>query len=303
MAGVKNELLANVAASMRDSVPVHGEPPGSTGSALARQHEGRRRLDSACVIKLDRIVADPAQPRTEFDHEALGRLAESLRTRGQLQPIRVRWDEVASRYVVVVGERRWRAARIAGLESLACVVVTGNPSPEELLEDQLIENCLREDLKPIEQARAYRALLDGQGVSIRVLADRLNVGHASIVRALALLDLPVEIQADVEAGRIAPATGYQIAKVADPGEQAELAREAARGRLTRDVAEVRASKPKGRGASKTRKVTSRVFRKLAGYTLTVENGRGVEPGGLAEALELALAAVRAEMTETDQDAA
>jgi ParB family chromosome partitioning protein len=239
MAGVKNDLLANVAASMRDSAPVPGETPPGQAPSLVRQHEGRKRLESACVIKLDRIVADPNQPRTEFDPEALGRLAESLRTRGQLQPIRVRWDDAASRYVVVVGERRWRAARMAGLESLACVVIAGNPTPEELLEDQLIENCLREDLQPIEQARAYKALLERQGVSLRVLAERLNVGHASISRALALLDLPPAIQAEVEAGRIPPATGYQISKVADPEAQAEMAREAVRGRLTRDSAQER----------------------------------------------------------------
>jgi ParB family transcriptional regulator, chromosome partitioning protein len=302
MAGVKNDLLANVAASMRDSVPVHGETPLGQPPSLVRQHEGRKRLESACVIKLDRIAADANQPRTEFDPEALGRLAESLKARGQLQPIRVRWDDDASRYVVVVGERRWRAAKLAGLESLACVVVTGNPTPEELLEDQLIENCLREDLKPIEQARAYRALLDGQGVSLRVLAERLNVGHASIARALALLDLPAEIQAEVEAGRIAPATGYQLVKVADPVEQAELAREAARGRLTRDVAE-RAGKPrKGRGPAKGRKATSRVFRGTTGK-VTVELRKGAGDYAIVALLSEALDLARARSGGADQVAA
>ena len=143
------------------------------------------------MIRLDRIVTDPNQPRTEFDPESLARLATSLRERGQLQPIRVRWDDTASCYVVVVGERRLRAAQLAGLESLACVVVAGEPTAEDLLEDQLVENCLREDLKPIEQAKAYKSLMASRGLSTRQLAERLQIGAASVAKALALLDTPL----------------------------------------------------------------------------------------------------------------
>ena len=223
MAGIKADMLAHVDSSMRDRTnpAVHGETV-AVRSALERQSEGRRRLDSAAVIRVDRIVADPDQPRSEFDPDSLARLAESLKTRGQLQTIRVRWDDDLSRYVVVVGERRWRAAQIAGLETLACVVVTGSPARDELLEDQLIENCLREDLKPIEQARAFKALLTNRGLSLRSLAERLQIGHASISRALALLDLPGDIRDSVDRGEIAPNTAYELSKVADPAEQAVL---------------------------------------------------------------------------------
>ena len=108
MAGIKADMLAHVDSSMRDRTnpAVHGETV-PVRSALERQSEGRRRLDSAAVIRVDRIVADPDQPRSEFDTDSLVRLAESLKTRGQLQTIRVRWDDDLSRYVVVVGERRW----------------------------------------------------------------------------------------------------------------------------------------------------------------------------------------------------
>ena len=91
-----------------------GRRPRPAPDPEARSFEGRSRLKTACEIRLDRIVADPNQPRVEFDPESLERLAASLRQRGQLQPIRVRWDEALDRYVVVVGERRWRAARLAG---------------------------------------------------------------------------------------------------------------------------------------------------------------------------------------------
>lgn len=299
MAGIKSELLAGVAASMRDRENIRGESPAARPS-LDRQAEGRRRLDAACVIRVDRIAADPNQPRTEFDPDALARLAESLRTRGQLQPIRVRWDVATDRYIVVVGERRWRAAQLAGLETLACVVVTGGASAEDLLEDQLIENCLREDLRPIEQAKAFKALLAGRGLTQRQLADRLQVGQGTISRALALLGLPAEVQSAVDAGELGPDTAYQLTKLEDPGQQAGLAREAARGSLKRDEVKARAAKP--RKGKATPRVTSRVFR-LPSARVTVELKKGEGAAAIRAALSEALAALDVELTPHNQDAA
>src|SRR3954454_11749304 len=170
MASFKEQMRSQVADSMRDRV-LPDQPSGGAGgkSVLERQGEGRRRLEAGSMIRLDRIVPDPAQPRKEFDAESLTRLADSMKTRGQLQPIRVRWDDAADRYIVVVGERRMRGATLAGMEAIACVVVAGTPSPEELLEDQLVENALREDLRPIEQALAYQSLMSAKGLTQRQL--------------------------------------------------------------------------------------------------------------------------------------
>jgi ParB family transcriptional regulator, chromosome partitioning protein len=258
----------------------------------ARSFEGRSRLKAACEIRLDRIVADPNQPRVEFDPEALERLAASLRQRGQLQPIRVRWDEAMDRYVVVVGERRWRAARIAGMEAIACVVAPGTPSAEEVLEDQLIENCVREDLRPVEQARAFRALLDRLGISQRELADRLQVSPPTITRALALLDLPDSIRASVDAGAIAPQTAYEISKVADRDAQVELAAKAERGQLRRDDLRERVTRaPRaGRGRGGARPWTH-VAADRVKVTLT-PLADDVGPDDLIEALRSALASLR-----------
>ena len=210
--------------------------------------QGLKRVNNAADIDLDRIVADPDQPRTQFDEDALRELAESIKTRGQLQPIRVRWSEGQGAYIVVVGERRWRAARMAGLATLSCMIIEGQPSPEELLEDQLIENCIRVDLKPIEQARAFDRLMKARGLSQRDLAERLNVSPASVARAVRLLDLPEEIQESVDEGRLPAASGYQIAQVEDAQAQRELAQlAAAEGLTTSEVAEavkaVRARRP------------------------------------------------------------
>jgi ParB family transcriptional regulator, chromosome partitioning protein len=298
MASFKEQMRAQVADSIRDRVAARPQSAGAgERSALERQGEGRRRLDAACMIRLERIAPDPGQPRKEFDEEALDRLAESLRTRGQLQPIRVRWDDASDRYVVVVGERRFRAAQRAGMESIACVVMTGNLTAEDLLEDQLVENALREDLKPIEQARAYQALLTARGLSQRQLAERLQVGHASIARALALLDLPASLQEAVDDGKIAPNTAYELTKVEDSEEQAQLAREAAEGRLKRDEIKARTQKPRRPAPSsnaRPRKPTSRVLRtSTARVTVELKKGQGTE--AILAAAEEAVELLRAEL--------
>ena len=168
-----------------------GAPPGPS------RYRGVTRPRDALTIGVDRIMPDPDQPRKEFDEGPLADLAGSLRARGQLQPIRVRWSPEADRWVIIAGERRYRAALRAGLGSLICVEVPGSPTPEEVLEEQLVENALREDLRPIEQARAYKALVDRRGCSIRQLAESLHVSHTAVSRALALLGLPEDLQGRV----------------------------------------------------------------------------------------------------------
>jgi ParB family chromosome partitioning protein len=215
--------------------------------------QGCTRVKAALLIEIGRLVPDPNQPRKEFEPDALDRLAESLKERGQLQPIRVRWDAAMERWVIIAGERRWRAAVQAGLATVMAVEATSPLTEDEILEEQLIENCLREDLKPIEQARAYKALLANRGLSQRQLASRLHVGQATIARALALLHLPEPIQASVDAGEIGPSEAYQLTRVDDPAEQAELADQARAGRLKRDEIQERTRTPRpARGTARAK---------------------------------------------------
>jgi ParB family chromosome partitioning protein len=243
-----SEGLANVRESMGDFGGTVHRAPSAGPRAVPAHLVGVARSRDVSLIEVDRIVRDPAQPREEFDQEALERLARSLRDRGQLQPIRVRWDEGQGAYVVLVGERRWRAARMAGLATLSCVIVDAPIGADEILAIQMVENALREDLKPIEQANAYRRLLDANGWSARQLAAELSIHHAQVVRAMALLDLPAEVQDRVEQGGLSPATAYEVSKLEDPAAQAELAQAAVAEKLTRsEVAEavkaVRARRP------------------------------------------------------------
>jgi ParB family chromosome partitioning protein len=197
----------------------------------------------------------------------------------------------------VVGERRWRAARLAGLESIACVVVLGNPTAEDLLEDQLVENALREDLKPIEQAKAYQSLMKSRGLSTRQLAERLQIGAATVAKALALLTLPGDMQAAVEAGQIVPGTAYELSKIDDPREQAALAKEAAAGRLRRDEIQKRTrSSQKGRGSKPKKVAKDRVFRSPMGR-VTVELKKAAGAEAMLALLQETVRTIEAELAQ------
>jgi ParB family chromosome partitioning protein len=254
--------------------------------------QGIARSKNAAEIPIDKIDRDPDQPREEFEPGALARLAESIRERGQLQPIRVRWNAERSLYIIVCGERRWRAARMAGSTTLSCVIMEGPTTPAELLSLQLVENLVREDLKPIEQAKAFRAIMDLNGWSTHDVARELAVDQSSVVRALKLLDLPVVVQEQVEQGTLSPATAYEVSKLDNPEEQVALAdRVVAEGLSRAEAVEAvrRASGRSAKGKGRARKPTTRVFRRVAGCTVTVENGRGLEPEMVRSALAEAMA--------------
>jgi ParB family chromosome partitioning protein len=209
------------------------------------------RIKDALTIELSRIVPDPDQPRKEFDPETIDRLAKSLSTRGQLMPIRVRWDEQAENYRIVAGERRYRAATRAGLSSLQCIVATGPLSAVEVLQDQLVENCLRDDLKPVEQANALRSLMDANGWSAQQVAEELQLSKPSVVKALALLKLPEAVRDQVDAGAIAPSVAYEISQLPRAEDQSALAEQTTTQGLTRSevVAAVKA-KAAGKGMAR-----------------------------------------------------
>jgi ParB family chromosome partitioning protein len=201
-----------------------------------------RAIEKVVEISIDRIGRDPNQPREEFDEAGLTRLAESLKSKGQLQPIRVRWDDKRELYVLLCGERRWRAARMAGKSTMTAVIHEEPLEPGEMLALQLIENCIREDLRPVEQARAFKSLMERNGWSASELGRQLNLLPSVITRALALLDMPADIQNQVEQGLLAPRTVYEISKLEDPTQKRELAERAVAEKLTRDevIEEVRA---------------------------------------------------------------
>src|SRR5690606_6557730 len=142
----------------------------------------------------EQIIPNPVQPRTRFADEALDELAQSIKTNGIVQPIVVR--PVGDKYQIVAGERRWRAAQRAGL--LRLPVVIKEVSDDKLLELALVENIQREELNPVEEARAYRKLIDTIGLTQEEVAERVGKERTLITTSLRLLKLPDDILTLIE---------------------------------------------------------------------------------------------------------
>ena len=175
-------------------------------------------------LDVTQIEPNPDQPRAQFDAAALDALAGSIGSVGLLQPLIVRpLDD--GRFELVAGERRWRAAQKAGIDRVPAVVRT---SPEdERLQAALIENMVREDLNPVEEARACAALVDDLGISKEELARRVGRSRAAISNLIRLLDLPDPALALLERGEISEGHGRAILQVSDQDRRARLAKEAA----------------------------------------------------------------------------
>lgn len=168
------------------------------------------------TLPLDRLAPSPRQPRATFDDAALEELAASIREKGLLQPLLVR--PAGEGYEVVAGERRWRAARLAGLASVP--VVVREIDERETLELGLVENLQREDLSPLEEARAYARLIE-MGRTQEEAAKVVGKGRSTVANALRLLALPARALEALEAGRITP--GHARAILALPGERRDAA--------------------------------------------------------------------------------
>jgi ParB family chromosome partitioning protein len=172
-------------------------------------------------ISVSDIAPNPKQPRKDFDINALNDLASSLRKSGVIQPIVVR--KLGSGYQLIVGERRWRAAKLAGLERIPAVV--RDASDVESLELALVENLLREDLNPIEEAEAYQRLLAEFGWTQEDLAERVSKDRSTISNCLRLLKLPDPIRADLRAGRLTMGHARALLSLTSETEQLRLREE------------------------------------------------------------------------------
>lgn len=170
-------------------------------------------------IPLTDIDTNIAQPRQDFDEAALKELADSIREVGVLQPVLV--VENKGRYRIVAGERRFRAARIAGLTAVPCIVRSF--SADEQLEAALIENLQREDLNPMEEAQAIRALMDAAGYTQEQVASRLGKSRPAVANVLRLLTLPDEVQDMVRQGLLSAGHARVLAGMNNPAAQKALA--------------------------------------------------------------------------------
>jgi ParB family transcriptional regulator, chromosome partitioning protein len=186
-------------------------------------------------VGIDQLMPDPTQPRKTFEADALQRLAASLAARGVLQPLRVLWDAEREAWLIVTGESRWRAAKLAGIQELPCIPMDGQPEEADLLADRIVENSLRNDLRPLEFARALAKLKALRGLNSQALARELGISGAAITRAESLLTLPDDVQTLVDSGSVAESTAYEISRLPDEVAMRELAGSVAAGRMNRQA--------------------------------------------------------------------
>jgi ParB family chromosome partitioning protein len=185
-------------------------------------------------VPLDELMPDPNQPRRVWVQAELDRLASSIVARGLLQPLRVIRDAERKCWRIVTGESRWRAAKLAGLETVPCLPVEGVLSETDLLADQIVENHCRHDLRPLDLARAMAKLKALKQCNSQDLAAELGISGSTVTRAEALLTLPVEAQAMVDDGRLAESAAYEISRLKDADAMREMASMVVAGRLNRD---------------------------------------------------------------------
>lgn len=195
--------------------------------------------NTVSMISVTELDRNPDQPRREFDPETLQTLADSIREAGVLQPLLV--VEKNGRYRIVAGERRFRAARMAGLDSVPCIV--RDFTPEEQMEAALIENIQREDLNAIEEAAAVRQLMDACGYTQEKAAKRLGKSRPAVANLLRLLSLPEAVQAYVTAGKLSAGHARVLAGLEDAAMQASLAELTVREGLSVRALEKLAARP------------------------------------------------------------
>lgn len=179
-------------------------------------------------LKITQLEPNRDQPRKTFDEEALKELAESIKSHGVIQPVVVRKKD--DYYEIIAGERRWRAARMAGLKEIP--VVIGQYSDSEISEIALIENIQREDLTPIEEAKAYKALIDEYGITQEELSSRLSKSRPKIANTIRLLKLEQEVQDMVETGALSAGHARALLSLEDAKKQTAAANEIVKNSLS-----------------------------------------------------------------------
>jgi ParB family transcriptional regulator, chromosome partitioning protein len=223
-------------------------------------------------IPVEELIPCVVQSRERFDEAELLALSEDIKAKGLLQAGVAWFDPGRGKHVLVCGERRWRAIKMAGLPTMAVRVVQGNLTLGDMLALNLSENLQRASLNPIERARAFRRLAQLEGINGRQVAERMHVSSATVSRDLALLDLPEDLQSRIASGGISASIGYELSRLAEhPQAQQELAAAIAAGQVGRDaVAEAVRRRIRPRTATPR---PSRLAFKLGGLSVSITAGQ------------------------------
>jgi len=204
----------------------NGADPDSGGQArggkAAEKRAGLESQGSVVQIAIDKLVANPGQPRKNFDETDLRELADSIAEHGIIQPV-IAADSGDGSYIIIAGERRTRAARLAGLTTIPAII--RKYTDQKRLEVSLIENIQRTDLNPIEEAAAYKNLMDFSHLSQEELSVRVGKNRSTIANALRLLKLPADVQKSLETGGITSGHARALLAVNDKNAREKLFKE------------------------------------------------------------------------------
>jgi ParB family chromosome partitioning protein len=198
----------------------------------------KNKTQDVVQLPVEKLVANPGQPRKNFDETELQELADSIKTYGIIQPV-IAANAGDGTYIIIAGERRTRAAKLAGLEAVP--VIIRDYTDQKRLEISLIENIQRTDLNPIEEAAAYKNLMDFSGLSQDELASRMGKNRSTVANALRLLKLPVEIQKSLEDGSVSSGHARALLSVTDAKAREKLYREILGGDVSVREAEKRSA--------------------------------------------------------------
>lgn len=180
--------------------------------------DNKDRENKIIFAPLENIKANPDQPRKTFDEESLNELAESIKQKGIIQPVLAEEDPLNDgHYIIIAGERRFRASHIAGIERLPLIIKSF--SEEDKLEIALIENIQRENLKPIEEAKAYRHIMDSMSLNQQDVAERVGKNRSTVANSLRLLKLPEDMQNSLNEGDLTSGHARSILSTVNPADQ------------------------------------------------------------------------------------
>jgi len=211
---------------------------GAAQQVTALQATTLQASQGTVQLPPDKLVPNPGQPRKNFNETELQELADSIKTYGIIQPV-IAADAGDGTFIIIAGERRTRAAVLAGLDTLP--VIIRDYTDQKRLEVSLVENIQRTDLNPIEEASAYKNLMDFSGLSQDELALRVGKNRSTVANALRLLNLPVEIQKSIEEGKVSSGHARTLLSVSDTAAREKLYREILAGDVSVREAEKRAS--------------------------------------------------------------
>ncbi|MCC7334763.1 MAG: ParB/RepB/Spo0J family partition protein [Pirellulaceae bacterium] len=279
---IKGKLDESMGVRANDSRPQLSPVPNA-------KDVGRRALRTFGTLAVDNLIPDPEQPRTEFDEQEIEHLAQSIREKGQFHPIRVRWSENHGKWIIISGERRFRAIKHAGLPTAECYFQEGELTKTDILEQQLIENLLREDLKPIEEAKAFDQLIKLNGWTAKELSSAIRVSPGKIARSMALLSLPAEIQTKVEDGELSARAAYELSKLSSEQQQSAIA--SGEENLSIATVQKKVRERKGKASPRARGV-KQTFVTEDGWKITVASDKKANYYELEQALQQALDEVR-----------